>query len=378
MNEENVSNAVTEIETEEYEVISVVFRNAGKAYYFDPKDFDPKRGEAVIVETARGTEFAKVKMTRTRVPTSTLVLPLRPVIRIATEDDVERFIANCEQEKQAIRICKEKAAEHKLNIHLVNAEYTFDNRKLIFYFTSETRVDFRELVKTLAGIFRVRIELRQIGIRDEAKMLGGLGVCGRAFCCSGFLSDFVQVSIKMAKEQNFSLNSAKISGSCGRLMCCLRYEQDTYEAAIRELPSVGSLVRTPAGDGVVTEVRALSGILRIRYENEQPRLYSASEVTVLRRKGGEPVPSVTEDTEAAEPFDEAKPPEKPRDEGRHNHKHHRPKQNRPENGEKAQLPVRNGENQAGEERHKPRHHRRGGRGRHKNQGDKKPSGEGQA
>ena len=276
--------AIEKLPVEETEVVSVAFRSSGKAYYFDPGKFDPKLKDAVIVETARGQEYGTVKAARHKVPATCIVSPLRPVIRIATEDDKERFLANCEQEKYAMKICREKIAAHKLDMSLVNAEYTFDNRKLLFYFTSDTRVDFRELVKDLASVFHVRIELRQIGIRDEAKMLGGLGVCGRPFCCAGFLSDFVQVSIKMAKDQNFSLNSSKISGSCGRLMCCLRYEHDTYEQALKALPSVGSLVSTPAGEATVVELRPLLESVKVSFEDksEAQRTFTLSEIKVIR------------------------------------------------------------------------------------------------
>ena len=269
---------------EETEVVSVAFRTSGKAYYFAPGKYDPKPNDAVIVETSRGQEYGTVKASRHKVPASSIVSPLRPLIRIATEDDKERFLANCEQEKYAMKICREKIAAHKLDMSLVNAEYTFDNRKLLFYFTSDTRVDFRELVKDLASVFHVRIELRQIGIRDEAKMLGGLGVCGRPFCCAGFLSDFVQVSIKMAKEQNFSLNSSKISGSCGRLMCCLRYEHETYEEALKILPPIGSLVSTPAGEATVVELRPLLESVKVAFEDksEAQRTFPLSEIKVVR------------------------------------------------------------------------------------------------
>ncbi len=383
-----------------WDVVSVVFRTTGKSYYFDPKELSPQKGDGVIVETARGLEFGKIKRGRTAVKKSELVLPLRPVVRIATEDDVERFLANCDQEKYALRICKEKAAEHKLDIHMVSAEYTFDNRKLIFYFTSDNRVDFRELVKTLASIFRVRIELRQIGIRDEARMLGGLGVCGRPFCCSGFLSDFVQVSIKMAKEQNFSLNSSKISGSCGRLMCCLRYEHETYEAALREVPSVGSAVRTPAGDGVVSEVRPLAGVVRVRYEGEAPRLYPVSEITVLRSgKGGAfipPKPKETPDGDDAS-FNEKEAEEatasSAEGEPRSGGKRHRPRsrhrdgQKKDERRSDAQKPAsqpaekpqgadRQNEGASAEDGKRPSHHRPRHRGRH-NRPHKKPEGGGE-
>lgn len=273
-----------EVPVEQTEVVSVAFRSSGKAYYFSPEKYDPKVGDAVIVETSRGQEYGTVKAAKHKVPSTSIVSPLRPLIRIATEDDKERFLANCEQEKYAMKICREKIAEHKLDMSLVNAEYTFDNRKLLFYFTSDTRVDFRELVKDLASVFHVRIELRQIGIRDEAKMLGGLGVCGRPFCCAGFLSDFIQVSIKMAKEQNFSLNSSKISGSCGRLMCCLRYEHETYEEALKALPPVGSTVSTPAGEATVVELRPLLESVKVAFEDksEGQKTFPVSEIKVIR------------------------------------------------------------------------------------------------
>ncbi len=265
-------------------VVGVIFRSSPKAYYFAPGNLTPAVGDAVIVETVRGTEYGKIKFARREVPTSDIVPPLRPLLRIATAEDIERHEANRAQEKYAMQVCREKIAAHKLDMNLVDAAYTFDNRKLYFYFTSEARVDFRDLVKDLASVFKVRIDLRQIGIRDEAKMLGGLGPCGRPFCCSGFLSDFVQVSIKMAKEQNFSLNSSKISGSCGRLMCCLRYESDTYSAALKRLPPIGSLVSTPAGNGTVVEVKPLNESVRVRLDDkeEQPKFYSIEDITVIR------------------------------------------------------------------------------------------------
>ena len=283
----NVTEAIVpeaSVPVEETDVVSVAFRTSGKAYYFAPGKYEPAVGDAVIVETSRGQEYGTVKAATHKVPSSSIISPLRPLLRIATEDDKERFLANCEQEKYAMKICREKIAAHKLDMSLVNAEYTFDNRKLLFYFTSDTRVDFRELVKDLASVFHVRIELRQIGIRDEAKMLGGLGVCGRPFCCAGFLSDFVQVSIKMAKEQNFSLNSSKISGSCGRLMCCLRYEHETYEQALKVLPPVGSLVSTPAGEATVVELRPLLESVKVAFEDksEAQRTFTLSEIKVIR------------------------------------------------------------------------------------------------
>ena len=218
------------------EIIGVRFRDGGKVYYFDPAGVSVDSTDRVIVETARGTEYGFVATPNSKVPASEIVPPLRPVIRKATEADDERFQVNQKLEGEAFEICRQKIENHGLEMKLIEAEYTFDNSKLLFYFSAEARVDFRELVKDLASVFHTRIELRQIGIRDEAKILGGLGICGRPFCCSSFLSDFVQVSIKMAKEQNLSLNSAKISGTCGRLMCCLRYEHESYEEEIARTP----------------------------------------------------------------------------------------------------------------------------------------------
>ncbi len=274
------------------EVIGVRFKTAGKVYYFAPGEVKAEKNGHVIVETARGTEFGEVAVPNRIVDESQIVPPLRPVLRAATEADIAHNAENKLKEKDAFRICQEKIAEHKLDMKLVDVEYTFDNNKLLFYFTSEGRVDFRELVKHLASIFHTRIELRQIGIRDEAKLMGGLGICGRPLCCASFLSDFVQVSIKMAKEQNLSLNSSKISGVCGRLMCCLRYESETYEEEIRRSPSTDAIVRTPDGTGVVTEVNPLAGTVRVRFpENTPPpKLYHRDEVKVIGRagKGGRP------------------------------------------------------------------------------------------
>ncbi len=276
------------------EVVGVSFRTAGKKYYFSPGRLTLRLGDEVIVETARGMEFGKITIPNRTVPASAITPPLRLVTRLATDLDRERYLRNRELETEAVHICREKIAQHKLDMNLIGAEYTFDNSKLLFYFTAEGRVDFRELVKDLASVFHTRIELRQVGIRDEAKMLGGLGSCGRPFCCSTFLPDFVQVSIKMAKEQNFSLNSAKISGACGRLMCCLRYEHETYEEALRTTPPNGALVETPAGQGCVIETRPLLQLVKVRLDEkpENPRLFSCDEVTVLRNKApkGQPEP----------------------------------------------------------------------------------------
>ncbi len=274
------------------EVVGVSFRSAGKKYYFAPGRLSLRVGDEVIVETARGMEFGKVSIPNRMVPASAITPPLRLVTRLASDLDRERNARNRELEEDALRVCREKIAAHKLEMSLVGAEYTFDNSKLLFYFTAEGRVDFRELVKDLASVFHTRIELRQIGIRDEAKLLGGIGACGRPFCCATFLPDFVQVSIKMAKEQNFSLNSAKISGACGRLMCCLRYEHESYEEALKTTPPNGALVDTPSGQGVVVETRPLLQLVKVRLEEkpEAPRLFSCEEVTVLRNKAPKPQP----------------------------------------------------------------------------------------
>lgn len=269
------------------EVVGVRFRRSGKVYYFDPNGTTPEKGAFVIVDTARGPEYGEVWMANRRVSEQSIVQPLRQVLRMATDADAERHEINRQREKEALVICQEKITKHKLEMKLVEAQYTFDNSKLLFYFTSAGRVDFRELVKDLASVFRTRIELRQIGIRDEAKLLGGLGACGRALCCAGFLSDFAQVSIKMAKEQNLSLNSNKISGTCGRLMCCLRYENDTYEQEIRKTPPVDSVVKTPDGNGTVTEINPLAGMIKVKLVDKQENVtfktYHRDIVTVISR-----------------------------------------------------------------------------------------------
>ncbi len=269
------------------EIVGINFREAGKIYYFSPGKYKLSVGERAIVETARGVEIGTVKIANKQVPVSQTISPLKEITRPATEDDLRRDAKNHELEMDAALICKKKIKAHGLEMSLVAVEYTFDNSKLIFYFTCESRVDFRELVKDLASTFRTRIELRQIGIRDEAKMMGGLGTCGRKYCCAGFLTDFVQVSIKMAKEQNFSLNSAKVSGACGRLMCCLRYEHETYEEAIKRTPAVGSTVKTPDGVGVVIEMRPLAAEVKVKLEDREKdaqKIYKCEEIKVLRQE----------------------------------------------------------------------------------------------
>ncbi len=287
-NEPEVEVKTVEELPEKVEIVGVNFREAGKIYFFSPGELKLSVGERVIVETSRGVEMGTVKVANKIVSSSEIVSPLKPVTRSATPSDIQHYEKNRAAEEEAIAICQKKVEAHNLGMKLVGAEYTFDNSKLIFYFTCESRVDFRELVRDLASTFRTRIELRQIGIRDEAKMLGGIGVCGRKLCCSGFLSDFVQVSIKMAKEQNFSLNSSKVSGACGRLMCCLRYEHETYEEAIKQTPPNGSVVKTPDGEGVVIETKPLAREIKVRLndnDKDAPKLYKCSDVRVLSRPG---------------------------------------------------------------------------------------------
>lgn len=246
------------------EIISVKFKENGRAYSFDPAGIKAEQGEYVIVETQNGTEIGTVSAANHEVAKDAIVKPLKKVIRKATEKDMARREDNKKKEKEAFGICEELILAHKLDMKLVEVEYSFDANKIVFFFTSDGRVDFRELVKDLASRFHTRIELRQIGVRDEAKMLGGLGICGRPYCCKQFLNDFQPVSIKMAKEQGLSLNPTKISGSCGRLMCCLKYEQDVYEYLNSLTPSVGSTVKTPEGNAVVTDVNLITGYLTVR------------------------------------------------------------------------------------------------------------------
>ena len=277
-------------------VIGVRFKKAGKVYYFDPCDLWPKPGQNVVVETARGIEFGEVVTAARSVSDEQIVAPLKKVVRIATEEDEQRAAFNAQRETEAFRICQEKVAKHKLEMKLVSVEYTFDNSKIIFYFTANGRVDFRELVKDLASVFKMRIELRQIGVRDEAKMLGGLGSCGRPICCGAFLGDFQPVSIKMAKEQNLSLNPTKISGQCGRLMCCLKYEQDTYEQTLKRVPRVGKDIVTPDGVGVLTEINAIRERVKVRIcvgedDSFELREYSMDDV---RKPGPDDKPAIRE------------------------------------------------------------------------------------
>ena len=271
-------------------VISVRFKASGKAYYFDPTGFDVKEGDYVVVETARGTECGEVVDGPRDVPDSQVSRELKPIQRMADSVDVRRMEKNRADEKAAFELCSERIAAHKLEMKLVEAEYNLDRSKILFYFTADGRVYFRELVKDLASALHTRIELRQIGVRDESKMKGGLGICGQPFCCSRFLKDFQPVSIKMAKEQGLSLNPAKISGACGRLMCCLSYEHKAYEYLTSITPMNGSVVRTPDGEGVVIEANPVSGMLKVRFASEAlaPKYYKRSECVYLR--GGKRAP----------------------------------------------------------------------------------------
>jgi cell fate regulator YaaT (PSP1 superfamily) len=279
------------------EIIGVRFKNVGKVYYFDPDGKQLEKGSKVIVETSRGIECGEVAMKNRQVSEDKLVQPLKKLIRMATVEDLKRVEENHKKEKTAFQICLKKIAAHKLEMKLVDVEYTFDNSKILFYFTADGRVDFRELVKDLASVFHTRIELRQIGVRDEAKMLGGLGICGRPFCCSSFLNGFQPVSIKMAKEQGLSLNPAKISGICGRLMCCLKYEQETYIEKQHAVPAIGTAVMTPEGRGTVAERNLLAETVSVRmdFSPDAPlRSFKSSEVKELKEtKDAHPAPGNT-------------------------------------------------------------------------------------
>jgi len=266
-------------------VIGVRFRTAGKIYYFDPLKLPVKKGDHVIVETARGVEYGTVVCDPKDVEDDKVIQPLKPVLRIATERDDEQEMNNRAKEKEAFKICLEKIRKHELEMKLIDAEYTFDNNKVLFYFTADGRIDFRELVKDLASVFKIRIELRQIGVRDETKIVGGIGICGRALCCHTYLSEFIPVSIKMAKEQNLSLNPTKISGVCGRLMCCLKNEEETYEELNRRLPNVGDYVTTDDGlKGEVSSVNVLRQLVKVLIEENDEKELKEYRVDQLRFK----------------------------------------------------------------------------------------------
>ena len=280
------------------DVVSIKFKNRGKCYFFAPNGLDIKTGDKVIVETSKGLEIADCSRGNHLVEDTAVVQPLRPVVRIATRDDLRVAEINKQREKEAFQICQKKIAEHGLDMKLVDVECNFEGNKTMFFFTSDGRVDFRELVKDLAGIFRNRIELRQIGVRDEAKMIGGLGICGRPYCCNQFLDEFQPVSTKMAKVQSLSLNPAKISGSCGRLMCCLRYEQEAYEDLVKKVPKQGAFVETKDGYGTAVQVNLLRQTVKVKLDNDTDdtlRLFKANELATVpggRPKDGETPPSV--------------------------------------------------------------------------------------
>ena len=266
-------------------VTGIRFKKMGKIYYFDPGDFKLENGMHAVVETSRGIEYGLVVIDSKEVSEDKIVSPLKKVIRIATEEDDRTVANNKKKEAEAMEVCRQKIEKHNLDMKLIDVEYTFDHNKILFYFTAEGRIDFRELVRDLAAVFKTRIELRQIGVRDEAKMVGGLGICGRVLCCNSYMGDFDPVSIKMVKEQNLSLNPTKISGTCGRLMCCLKNEQAVYESLAKNAPSVGSLVETADGKGTVTAVSVLKGLVTVAVGEEEKTLkeYKVKEVKILKR-----------------------------------------------------------------------------------------------
>ncbi len=270
-------------------VVGVRFKKAGKIYYFDPETTEYSYGQNVIVETSRGMEFGMVVIPNRDVNDDEIISPLKPVTRLATAEDIEKNRQNKEKEKEAFDVCIEKIKKHGLEMRLIATELTFDNNKLIFYFTADGRIDFRELVKDLAAVYRTRIELRQIGVRDEAKYINGIGICGRTLCCATFLGDFHPVSIKMAKDQGLSLNPSKISGVCGRLMCCLKYEQDTYEELLKGLPKEGDIIDTPEGQGEVLAVNVLKQVIKTAVKKSQKNdvgisFFTPDEIRILKRK----------------------------------------------------------------------------------------------
>ena len=329
------------------EIIGVRFKTVGKVYYFAANGIQAQVGDAAIVETARGVECGEVALANKEIPEEQITAPLKEVIRLATAEDLAVVAKNKKKEEDAFRICEEKIRFRKLDMKLVKVECTFDNSKLLFYFTAENRVDFRELVKDLASVFRTRIELRQIGVRDEAKLLGGLGICGREFCCKGYLGDFQPVSIKMAKEQGLSLNPTKISGTCGRLMCCLKHEQYVYEQLLKVTPRAGAMVQLPDGtQGVVEEVFLLTGKLRVRPEGaEVGTLVSKDEVQVLHATEGsreqrpprkKPQPVQNSAPKEQKPQKEAKPRRDSRSPRQRSDRPHPPRQGRQNKPPKAE------------------------------------------
>jgi len=271
-------------------IIGVRFRKLGKIYFFNPKWLEVKKGDFVIVETAQGEEYGEVVIPNRKVEDEKIVAPLKNVLRLASQADIKHYKECKKKEEEAFKLCNKKIKEHKLDMTLTDVEYKFDNSKILFYFTADGRIDFRELVKDLAAVYKTRIELRQIGVRDEVKRIGGNGVCGRELCCCTFLNDFEAVSIKMAKEQNISLNPSKISGNCGRLMCCLKYEQEVYEEKLSRLPSIGSIVKTPDGNGEVDGVETLKEKVRVKLKDGEGyfyKKYDASELKIIKNANKE-------------------------------------------------------------------------------------------
>ncbi len=334
------------------EIISVRFKNGGKEYFFNPNGLKVEEGQSVILETTNGLECATCVKGNTMIDEMQLISPLRPVLRLATETDLRQLEENQKKEAWAFQVCQEKIAQHKLEMKLIEVEYSFDGSKILFFFTAEGRVDFRALVKDLAGIFRTRIELRQVGVRDEAKMLGGLGVCGRPYCCAQFLNDFHPVSIKMAKTQNLSLNPTKISGACGRLMCCLKYEQDAYTDLIKRAPKQDSLVETPDGIGTVCQVNLLRETSKVVLDKdpEEPKCYHNCDLCVIRNgKGKRPAgyekPETTEKEKPARPLPEQlldEPPVSTEDNSPAGEdKAARPKRERPRQNNRPRRPQQN-------------------------------------
>ena len=366
-------------------VIGVRFRTAGKVYFFDPLDFEIKRGDNVIVETARGIEFGKVMSGVTEVEDDKVIQPLKPVIRIANQRDIEQEAANKEKEKEAFKICLEKIRKHELEMKLIDAEYTFDNNKVLFYFTADGRIDFRELVKDLAGVFKTRIELRQIGVRDETKIVGGIGICGRPLCCHSYLSDFIPVSIKMAKEQNLSLNPTKISGVCGRLMCCLKNEEETYEELNRRLPGIGDYVTTEDGlKGEVQSVNVLRQLVKVIVEagdEKEIKEYPVDKLQFKRRHGKkDKVELSSEELQELERLEDEEQSESQQSEGQQERKTaqryndgqgnrgRQENRNRPEGGRGYRQDRNRGENRP-ESR---------GEGRFENRGENRPESRGES
>ena len=361
------------------EIIGVRFKDGGKLYYFNPNGVQVQAGQHVIIETSKGIEFGECALANTMIDEMELIAALRPMLRVATEADYAQVKSNQEKEKKAFQICQDKIAEHKLEMKLVEVKYSFDGSKILFFFTADGRVDFRHLVKDLASIFCTRIELRQIGVRDEAKIMGGLGICGRPFCCSQFLSDFQPVSIKMAKTQNISLNPTKISGVCGRLMCCLKYEQDAYEDLLKDTPKLESLVNTPDGVGVVNQIQLLREQVKVVLDSDPdtPKVYRKEDIEIIRNGKGKrppgyefPVPA----PEKKEPSlgllrtqEQAAPMAKPEVE-------ERPKEKKPEGANSISHRSRRSRSSANRNKERPAaaHPEQGAAGEAKS-GEKKPN-----